>query len=87
MFTTTTKPTPAPAPRCPSPPTSSNPSSSPLALDAFFAKPTITNYDIPSLRNQDAPNLIHQQAQTALLLLERMRPQGQKPVRLRPRWA
>jgi len=58
----------------------------PLALDAFFAKPTITNYDIPSLRNQDAPNLIHQQAQTALLLLERMRPQGQKPVRIKPAW-
>jgi hypothetical protein len=59
----------------------------PLALDAFFAKPTITNYDIPSLRNQDAPNLIHQQAQTALVLLERMRPQGRKPTGLWPAWS
>jgi len=59
----------------------------PLALDAFFAKPTITNYDIPSLRNQDAPSLIHQQAQTALVLLERMRPQGRKPVGLWPAWS
>ena len=59
----------------------------PLALDAFFAKPTITNYDIPSLRNQDAPSLIHQQAQTALVLLERMRPQGRKPVGIWPAWS
>ncbi len=59
----------------------------PLALDAFFAKPTITNYDIASLRNQDAPNLIHQQAQTALVLLERMRPQGRKPTGLWPAWS
>lgn len=59
----------------------------PLALDAFFAKPTITNYDIPSLRNQDAPSLIHQQAQTALVLLERLRPQGRKPTGLWPAWS
>ncbi len=59
----------------------------PLALDAFFAKPTITNYDIASLRNQDAPALIHQQAQQALVLLERMRPQGKKPVGLWPAWS
>lgn len=58
----------------------------PLALDTFFSKPSITNYDIPSLRNQDAPTLIHQQAQTALILLERMRPQGRKPVKLLPGW-
>jgi hypothetical protein len=58
----------------------------PLALDTFFSKPSITNYDIPSLRNQDAPALIHQQAQTALVLLERMRPQGRKPVKLTPGW-
>lgn len=59
----------------------------PLALDAFFAKPTVTNYDIPSLRNQDAPALIRQQAQTALVLLERMRPQGRKPTGLWPAWS
>lgn len=59
----------------------------PLALDAFFAKASITNYDIPSLRNQDAPNLIHDQAQAALVLLQNMRPQGHKPVRLKPVWA
>lgn len=59
----------------------------PLALDNFFSKPSITNYDIPSLRNQDAPALIHQQAQTALVLLERMRPQGRKPVGLWPAWS
>ena len=59
----------------------------PLALDAFFAKPTITNYDIASLRNQDAPALIHQQAQTALVLLERMRPQGRKPTGIWPAWS
>ena len=59
----------------------------PLALDAFFAKPSITNYDIPSLRNQDAPNLIHDQAQAALVLLQNMRPQGHKPVRLKPVWS
>jgi len=59
----------------------------PLALDAFFAKPSITNYDIPSLRNQDAPNLIKQQAQLALTLLQNMRPQGHKPVCLQPAWS
>ena len=59
----------------------------PLALDVFFSKPSITNYDIPSLRNQDAPSLIHQQAQLALTLLQNMRPQGHKPVRLAPEWS
>jgi len=59
----------------------------PLALDAFFAKPTITNYDIAALRNQDAPNLIHQQAQLALTLLQNMRPQGRKPVGIWPAWS
>lgn len=59
----------------------------PLALDAFFAKPTITNYDISSLRNQDAPGLIHQQAQTALVLLQNMRPQGRKPTGIWPAWS
>lgn len=59
----------------------------PLALDVFCSKPSITNYDIPSLRNQDAPALIHQQAQLALTLLQNMRPQGHKPVRLAPEWS
>ena len=58
----------------------------PLALDAFFAKPTITNFDTSSLRNQDAPTLIRQQAQTALALLERMQPQAKKPARMAPAW-
>ncbi|WP_395746566.1 hypothetical protein [Prosthecobacter sp.] len=59
----------------------------PLALDAFFAKPSVTNYDISSLRNQDAPALIKQQAQAALLLLQNMRPQGRKPVGVWPAWS
>ena len=59
----------------------------PLALDVFFSKPSITNYDIAGLRNQDAPNLIHQQAQLALTLLQNMRPQGNKPVRMKPAWS
>jgi hypothetical protein len=59
----------------------------PLALDVFFSKPSITNYDIAALRNQDAPNLIHQQAQLALTLLQNMRPQGNKPVRMKPAWS
>ena len=59
----------------------------PLALDVFFSKPSITNYDIAALRNQDAPNLIHQQAQLALTLLQNMRPQGRKPVGIWPAWS
>lgn len=54
----------------------------PLALDDFFATPSVVNYDISSLRNQDAPSLIREQAKTALAMLEQMRPQGKKPKRL-----
>lgn len=58
----------------------------PLALDIFFSKPCITNYDISSLRNEDATKLVREQAKTALAMLERMRPQGRKPARLVPGW-
>lgn len=56
----------------------------PIALDRFFSQPSITNYDIPSLRNQDAPALIRQQAQEARQMLAEMKPQGSKPIGLRP---
>lgn len=55
----------------------------PLALSDFFSSPTVVNYDVSALRNQDAPALIREQAKTALEMLERMRPQGKKPSRLR----
>jgi hypothetical protein len=56
----------------------------PIALDLWFASPTITNYDIAALRNQDSVRLIREQAAAARLLLENMRPQGKKPLRLQP---
>jgi len=56
----------------------------PLAMDDFFATPSVVNYDVAGLRNQDAPKLIREQAQTALAMLEKMRPQGSKPVSLWP---
>ena len=56
----------------------------PLALDVFFSKPSVTNYDVSSLRNQDAPALIRVQAQRAMEMLKEMRPQGHKPTRLMP---
>jgi hypothetical protein len=56
----------------------------PLALDVFFSKATVVNYDIAGLRNQDAPALIREQAKTAMELLESMRPQGNKPVHMLP---
>ncbi len=56
----------------------------PLALDIFFSKASITNYDVSSLRNQDAPKLIAAQAALAMEMLEKMRPQGNKPVRMMP---
>lgn len=56
----------------------------PIALDLFFASPSITNFDIASLRNQDAVKLIRDQAAAARELLENMKPQGKKPMRLSP---
>lgn len=56
----------------------------PLALDIFFSKASVTNYDVSSLHNEDAPALIRAQAAMAMELLEKMRPQGNKPVRMMP---
>ncbi len=56
----------------------------PIALDLFFAAPSITNFDVAALRNQDAVRLIREQAAAARLLLENMKPQGRKPMQLVP---
>lgn len=58
----------------------------PLAMDILFSKPSVLNYDVSALRNQDAPALIREQAKTAMEMLQNMRPQGVKPVNLRPAW-
>lgn len=56
----------------------------PIALDLFFASPSITNFDISSLRNQDSVKLIREQAAAARELLANMKPQGRKPLQMTP---
>ncbi len=56
----------------------------PIALDLFFSSPSIVNYDIAALKNQDAVKMIREQAAGARELLENMKPQGKKPMRMTP---
>jgi hypothetical protein len=58
----------------------------PLATDLFFSKPCVVNYDTAGQLNRDAVKLVREQAQTALAMLERMRPQGSKATRIVPGW-
>lgn len=56
----------------------------PIALDLFFSAAAIANYDVKGLENADAVRQIREQAAAARLLLERMRPQANKPLRFKP---
>lgn len=58
----------------------------PLALNVFFTKPCVTNFDQPGLRNSNSLAGVADLAKTALLLLERMRPQGSKRTSIKPGW-
>ncbi len=58
----------------------------PLALSVFFTKPAVVNFDQAGLRNSNALAGVADLAKTALLLLERMRPQGAKNASVRPGW-
>lgn len=58
----------------------------PLALNVFFTKPAIVNFDQPGLRNSNSLAGVADLAKTAMLLLERMRPQGNKNSSIRPGW-
>lgn len=58
----------------------------PLALNVFFTKPCVTNFDQPGMRNSNAIAGVADLAKTALLLLEKMRPQGNKEASIRPGW-
>lgn len=56
----------------------------PIALDLFFASPSIVNYDIAALKNADSVRLIREQAAAARVMLQNMKPQGKKPMKLMP---
>lgn len=56
----------------------------PIALDIFFSMPCIVNYDIAALKNADSVQLIRDQAAAARVMLENMKPQGKKPMRITP---
>lgn len=56
----------------------------PIALDIFFSMPSIVNYDIATLKNADSVKLIRDQAAAARVMLESMKPQGKKPMRIKP---
>ncbi len=56
----------------------------PIALDSFFAMPAIVNYDTAGLKNVDSVRTVREKAAVAKALLENMKPQGKKPIRLVP---
>ena len=56
----------------------------PIALDLFFSAPSIVNYDVSAMKNGDSVKLIREQAAAARVLLESMKPQGKKPMRIKP---
>lgn len=56
----------------------------PIALDIFFSMPCIVNYDIAALKNADSVKLIRDQAAAARQMLESMKPQGKKGIKIQP---
>lgn len=56
----------------------------PLVVHKFLGSPVVQNWDVPGIRNADAMGRVQEAAQQALDMLERMRPQGRKRIRMYP---